>query len=76
MWSHTHAEAVNGTNGHGYYNTFRSSNFAHDSWKRKLGGGQVAAIEQGCRTFMEKAGYAPYQGPYAGADNQEGEGTT
>ena len=23
IWSHTHAENVTGTNGHGYYNTFR-----------------------------------------------------
>ena len=23
IWTHTHAENVTGTNGHGYYNTFR-----------------------------------------------------
>jgi len=57
IWSHTHAENVTGTNGHGYYNTFRSSNFAHDSWKRKLARSQVSAIEAGCKEFMERAGY-------------------
>merc|ERR1712055_439820 len=61
IWSHTHAENVTGTNGHGYYNTFRSSNFAHDSWKRKLARSQVTAIEAGCKEFMDQAGYDPYK---------------
>jgi len=61
IWSHTHAENVTGTNGHGYYNTFRSSNFAHDSWKRKLARSQVTGIEAACKEFMERAGYKPHK---------------
>ena len=45
---------------HGYYNTFRSSNFAHDSWKKKLRLEHIRAIEEGCKEFMQRNGYLPY----------------
>ena len=45
---------------HGYYNTFRSSNFVHDSWKKKLSLEQIGAIERGCKEFMERNGYSAF----------------
>ena len=44
----------------GYYNTFRKSNFAHDSWKKKLGLTQIRNIETGCRDFMKANNYAAF----------------
>ena len=45
---------------HGYYNTFRSSNFVHDSWKKKLRLEHIRGIEAGCKEFMDKNNYKPY----------------
>ena len=59
-FSRTHAENITGTQGRGYYNTFRSSNFAHDSWKKKLGLNHVKIIEKGCQEFMDINGYTAY----------------
>ena len=75
-FSRTHAENITGTNGwaelrgnvdktlyisrSGYYNTFRKSNFAHDSWKKKLSLTQIRNIETGCQDFMKANNYAAF----------------
>ena len=59
VWSHTHAEADE-TQSKNYYNTFRSKNFDHDSWKKGLGASEILGIESACKTFMDMAGYLPF----------------
>ena len=61
VWSHTHAEADE-TKSKNYYNTFRSKNFDHDSWKAGLGASEILGIEAACKVFMDMAGYSPFTG--------------
>ena len=75
-FARTHAENITGTNGSGkdnfsnnamqlyfrkgYYNTFRGSSFAHDSWKKKLHLKHIQIIEEGCEKFMSANNYEKF----------------
>ena len=74
-FARTHAENITGTNGSekgnfskqlnsifrkGYYNTFRGSSFAHDSWKKKLHLAHIQIIEKGCEKFMSANNYEKF----------------
>ena len=53
---HAHADNRTGT----YYDTFRNSDFVHDSWKKELNVKNIRNIEAECERFMQIHGYLPY----------------